>query len=114
MTYICFADVCWSGAFCQFLQAEKEDQEMAERLPNPRWGAMNFAQDPTTAVGFLGFIKTAQSMVGIIGNIFELGPDFVMPQFFVGRFLTGRPYVAYSTLPRPRHFKEKFPVPTTV
>jgi hypothetical protein len=57
---------------------------MAERLPNPRWGAMNFAQDPTTAVGFLGFIKTAQSMVGIIGNIFELGPDFVMPRIFRG------------------------------
>jgi hypothetical protein len=50
----------------------------------PDGKAMNFAQDPTSATGFLGFMKTAQTMVGVIGNIFELGPNVVMPQFFPG------------------------------
>ena len=45
--------------------------------------AINFAQDPTTASGFLDFIKTAQAPVGG-GNIFEISPDAVMPEFFPG------------------------------
>ena len=50
----------------------------------PAGKAMNLAQDPATATGFLGFMNTAQSMVGVIGNVFDLGPDAVMPKFFPG------------------------------
>jgi hypothetical protein len=51
---------------------------------NPAGKALNFAQDPTTASGFLRFMNTAKAMVGAIGNIFDLGPTAVMPQFFPG------------------------------
>jgi hypothetical protein len=48
----------------------------------PAGQATNFAQDPTSAAGFLGFMKTAQTPGGAIGDIFQLAPNAVMPQFF--------------------------------